>query len=142
MEVVNELERQLMPALHIICQRVRGKMPSVKTRVFSSGGGDLTPNPWHVLGVSCRLHEDWNNPLNEVMIQVVAYSLKSQPALQAVVMWDYSCDVEAELFSRPVPVSDDAIQMLQSFLPELELSLLKVVRRGQPMTKHTGGVPA
>ena len=124
-----------MPTLHTICQRLRSEMPNLKTTVFSNGGGNLTPHPWHVLGVNCRLHEDWDNQPNEVMIQVAACSLKSQPVLQAFVMWDYTFDVEGELFSQPVPVSDDAIQMIEKSLPQLETVLLKAVRRGQPIKK-------
>jgi hypothetical protein len=132
MEILNELERQLMPTLNLICQRVRSEMPNIKTRIFSNGGGDLTPNPWHVMGVNCRLHEDWDNPPNEVMIQVVVYSLSSQPLIDAYVMWDYTFDVEERLFARPVPASDEAVQMIEKFLPQLELVLMEAVKRGYP----------
>ena len=132
---MNELERQLMPTLHIICQHVRGAIPNLKTRVFSNGGGDLTPNPWHVMGVNCLLHEDWDNPPNEVMIQVVLYSITSRPRLEACVMWDYTFDVEAGLFARPVPASDEAIQMIEKSLPQLETVLMEAVRRGHPLKK-------
>ena len=135
MEILNELERQLMPSLHIICQRLRSGTPNLKTRIFSNGGGDLTPNPWHILGVNCRLHEDWDNPPNEVMIQVVSYSTTSQPMLDAYVMWDYTFDVEVGLFARPVPASDEAIQMIERFLPQLEAVLMEAVRRGYPIKK-------
>ena len=135
MEVLNELERQLMPSLHIICQRVRSELPHLKTRIFSTGGGDLTPNPWHILGINCRLHEDWDNPPNEIMIQVVAYSLTSQPMLNAYVMWDYTFDVEEGLFARPITASDEAIQMIEEFLPQLETVLMEALRRGHSIKK-------
>ncbi len=138
MEVIRELERQMMPTLYTICQNIRSKIPHIKVRVSSNGGGDLTPNPWHILAVSCRLHEDWDNPPNEVMIQVVVYSLTSKPMLDAYVMWDYTFDVETGLFSRPVPISDEAIQMIERSLPQLETILMEAVRRGKPIKNAIG----
>jgi len=87
------------------------------------------------MGVKCRLHEDWDNPPNEVMIQVVAYSITSQPMIDTYMMWDYTFDVEERLFARPVPASDEAIQMIEQFLPQLKAVLMEAVRRRYPKKK-------
>lgn len=129
MEVVKELERQLMPALHALRHDLRVKLPAARVRVFSNGGGDLTPNPWHVLGVGCLLHTDWDHPPNEAVLQVDAFSLTSAAKLQAEVAWDYYPQPEFALFTRPVPASDEAIQMILRSLPEMGAILEEVVRK-------------
>jgi hypothetical protein len=132
MEIVHNLERVLMPQFHDICEGLRADFPELEHRVYSNSGGDLTPNPWHVMGVSCLLHRDWANPPNEVMLQVAVLSLKSQPMIEAYVMWDYILTSVRGLFSRPVPISDEAIMSVEKALPDLLEVLKGEARRGKP----------
>jgi hypothetical protein len=132
MEIVQNLERVLMPQFHIIREGLCADFPKLEHRVYSNSGGDLTPNPWHVMGVSCLLHRDWDNPPNEVMIQVDVISLKSQPTLRAYVMWDSIMTPVHDLFPRPIPVSDEAIMKIEKALPDLLGVLKGQVRRGKP----------
>ncbi|HEY9282382.1 MAG TPA: hypothetical protein VIP46_02910 [Pyrinomonadaceae bacterium] len=148
-ELVREAERELMPALYDICQSLRSELPDAKVRVFSSTGGTATPNPWHLLGVACRL-PDLPDRMVEAQLTVDLSRLNSAPALDAYVMWDWATivgteanlgdeveQVEARLFARPVPASDEALQMVKASLPLLVGPLKSAVRRGFPRRKGT-----
>jgi hypothetical protein len=137
-ETVHNLECALMPHFRVIREGLSEEFPEVEHQVYSNSGGDLTPHPWHVMGVSCLLHRDWDNPPNEVMIQVSVTSIKSQIMLEAYVMWDYILTAVNDLFPRPVPISAEAITEVEKRLPEL-LEVLKVeVRRGKPPAGSAG----
>ena len=134
-----------MPALYEICERLRRELPGVKVRVYSDTGGTLTPNPWHVVGVSCRL-KDLPDRTVEVEIMVAVLSLTSAPEIEAYVKWDWSTtigiydeieQIEAAIFARPVPVSDEAVQMVRASLPLLVGPLKSAVERGFPRGKGT-----
>lgn len=131
-EAVHELEHALMPHFHTIREGLCAEFTEVGHRVYSNSGGDLTPHPWHVMGVSCLLHRDWDNPPNEVMIQVSVISIESQIMLEAYVMWDYILTAVNDLFPRPVPISAEAIMEVEKRLPELLEALKVEVRRGKP----------
>ena len=148
-ESVREVERELMPALYEICQSLRSELPAAKVRVFSSTGGRATPNPWHVLGVACRL-ADLPDRMVEAQLMVDLSSLTSAPVIDAYVMWDWATlvgseanlgdeveRIEASLFARPVPASDEALQLVKASLPLLIEPLKSAVRRGFPCRKGT-----
>jgi hypothetical protein len=132
MEMVESLERVLMPHFQEIREGLCADYPEFEHRVYSNSGGDLTPHPWHVMGVSCLLHRDWGNPPNEVMLMVAALSLKSEPTIEAYVMWDYLMISVGEGFSRRVPFSAEVIVQVEKALPELVEVLKGAVRRGHP----------
>lgn len=132
MDIVQNLERRLMPRFRAIRDELCVHFPNAEHRVYSNSGGDLTPRPWHVMGVTCSLHRDSDRPPHEVMIQVVVLSLKSQPKIEAVVMWDYIMTSVHDLFPRRVPVSDEAVADVEKALPDLVEVLKQEVRRGTP----------
>lgn len=148
-ELVREVERELMPALYEICQGLRSEPPGAKVRVFSNTGGTATPNPWHVLGVACRL-ADLPDRMVEAQLTVDLSRLTSAPVLDAYVMWDWATIVgievnlsdeveqmEASIFARPVPASDEAVQLVKVSLPLLVGPLKSAVERGFPRQKGT-----
>jgi hypothetical protein len=132
MEIIQNLERVLMPQFHAICEGLRADFPEMERRVYSNSGGDLTPNPWHVMGVSCLLHRDWGNPPNEVMLQVALLSLKSRPVIEAYVMWDYIMTSVDNILPRRVPFAPEALVRVERALPDLVEVLKREVRRGKP----------
>jgi hypothetical protein len=132
MEIVQNLERVLMPHFQIIRDGLSADFPELEHRVYSGSGGVLTPHPWHVMGVSCLLHRDWDNPPNEVMLMVAALSLKSQPTVEAYVMWDHIMASAGKVFPHRVPFSTEAIVKIEKALPALVEVLKEEVRRGKP----------
>ena len=148
-ELVREAERELMPALYEICQSLRSELPDAKVRVFSDTGGTATPDPWHVLGVACRL-ADLPDRMVEAHMMIVVLGLTSAPVLEAYVTWDWATvvgteanlsdeveQVEASIFARPVPASDEALQLVRASLPLLVGPLKSAVNRGFPCRKGT-----
>ena len=133
MDIVNELKQRLMPALYEICQTIRSELPNIKVKVQSNDGGGATSEPWHVLGIFCRLHEDWDDLPNEINMFVSAYKLKTSPTLQFGVWWDHpSYETEYDLFWQAVPASDEAIQMIEISLPHATEILKDAARKGRP----------
>lgn len=130
-EIVEDLERTLMPHFQVIRDGLCADFPDVEHRVYSNSGGDLTPHPWHVMGVSCLLHHDWENPPNEVMLMVAVLSLKSQPMIEAYVMWDYIMTSVFNAFPRQTFSSESTAQV-ENALPGLVEVLKGEVLRGKP----------
>lgn len=73
LELIHQIEQRMLPELNRISNGLEAEFPEYEFRVFSNSGGDLTQNPWHVMGVSCLFHKAWDNLPNEVMIQIAAY---------------------------------------------------------------------
>jgi hypothetical protein len=147
--LVREAERELMPALYDICQSLGAELSDAKVRVFSDTGGTLTPNPWHVLGVACRL-PDLPDRTVEAQMMIAVSRLASTPLLDAYVTWDWATvvgsganlgdeveQVEASIFARPVAASDETLQMVRASLPLLVEPLKSAVRRGVPRRRGT-----
>jgi len=132
MEIVQNLERVLMPHFQSIRDGLSADFPELEHRVYSNSGGDLTPHPWHVMGVSCLLHRDWDNPPNEVMLMVAVLSLKHRPTIEAYVMWDDIMTSVGRVFPRRVPFSAEAVVRVEKALPALVEVLKGEVRRGKP----------
>jgi hypothetical protein len=129
MELIHQIEQRTLPELNRISNGLETEFPEYEFRVFSNSGGTITPNPWHVVGVSCLLHRNWGNLPNEVMIQIAAYSLKSTPELWAGIIWDYTLEAEYDLFATPVPADSEALEKISRALPDLVEELKKVIHR-------------
>jgi hypothetical protein len=142
-DVVIELERELMPSLEEIRQRLTPTLPEAEVRVFSDCGGLATPNPWQVIGVACWLRGR-SDRIVQAAIQIDVYPLTSNPKLQVSVSWDLATVVDLEdefeqietwLFPQPVPVSSEAVQTIKESLPNLIAILERAVKRGFPAQK-------
>jgi hypothetical protein len=129
MQLIHQLEQRLLPELNRISSGLEVEFPEYEFSVFSNSGGDLTPNPWHVMGVSCLLHKDWDNLPNDVMIQITAFSLKSTPELEAGIVWDDTLETEYQLFATPAPASNETLEKIGRALPDLAEELKKVIRK-------------
>jgi hypothetical protein len=127
MELIHQIEQRALPKLNRISNGLEAEFPKYEFRVFSNSGGDLTPNPWHVIGVSCLFHKDWDNLPNEVMIQIAAYSLKSTPKLWAGIVWGDTLEAEYQLFATLVPADSETLEKIDRALPDLVEELKKVI---------------
>lgn len=129
MDLIHQIELRGLPELNRISNGLEAEFPEYEFRVFSNSGADLTPNPWHVMGVSCLFHKDWDNLPNEVMIQIAAYSLKSAPKLWAGIVWGDTLEAEYQLFAMPVPADSETLEKIDRALPDLVEELKKVIRK-------------
>ena len=126
-ELILQIEQRALPELNGISNGLEAEFPEYEFRVFSNSGGDLTPNPWHVMGVSCLFHKDWDNLPNEVMIQIAAYSLKSAPKLWAGIVWGDTLEAEYQLFAMPVSADSENLEKIAHALPDLVEELKKAI---------------
>jgi hypothetical protein len=129
MELIHQIEQRALPELNRISNGLEAEFPEYEFRVFSNSGGDLTPNPWHVMGVSCLFHKDWDNLPNEVMIQIAAYSLKSATKLWAGIVWGDTLEADYQLFATPVPAGSENLEKIARALPDLVEELKKVIHK-------------
>lgn len=137
MEVVEELEASLIPDFESICQNLANKYNEYKFRVFSNSGGDATPHPWHVFGVECMLHENWEDQPNTVSLHVDALSLKTTPEIWAGVVWEYSKEpAEYSLFQHPVLFSEKTLEVIKRALPDLVGSLENAIKKWEAKSKN------
>jgi len=128
MELIHQIERRALPELNRISNGLEAEFPEYEFRVFSNSGGAHTSNPWHVIGVSCLFHKDRDN-LNEVMLQIGAYSLKSAPKLWAGIVWGDTLEAEYQLFATPVPADSENLEKIARALPDLVEELKKVIHK-------------
>jgi hypothetical protein len=127
LDLIHQIELRGLPELNRISNGLEAEFPEYEFRVFSNPGGDITPNPWHVMGVSCLFHKDWDNLPNEVMIQIAAYSLKSAPKFWAGIVWGDTLEAKYQLFAMPVPADSENLEKIAHALPDLVEELKKAI---------------
>jgi hypothetical protein len=132
--VVQELEKRLLPSLQKVAEEISKQFPRVKASVWSSPVGSLTDLQGHDLGIDCLITDAGPDETDSVALSVGVRKLTTTPLIdQAGVCWGASSgQVEAELYPDPIEVTDESLQELEAQLPFLYDALKRAVKRGHP----------
>jgi len=133
-DVVEELERRFLPALHRMAQEISEKFPGVKASAWSQAVGSLTDYQGHDIGVECLLPSAGPDQPDNIALSISVKHLNTVPYFDAAyVCWGHpSGYVEAELFREPIEVSDKALAEIDAGLQTLYDAFQVAVARGYP----------
>jgi hypothetical protein len=139
MNIVQEIEARLLPALERAANEITTEFPDIKAQVYSMPMGSLTDLEGHSLFLSCLFTTISVSQPNEVLLHIGLRDLVSEPLLQAQVTWGYPGVVEFELFHKPVRATPTMLHTLVADLPYLVSALKTVLRRGHPERRGKKG---
>jgi hypothetical protein len=131
--VVENLEKRILPGLQRMAQEICEQFPRVKASVWSSAVGSRTDYQGYDLGIDCVLTDARPEQTDNVALVIEIRHVTTMPSMEASVCWgDPSGRVEAELFPDCMEVTPETIQELQDRLPLLYDALRRALERGHP----------
>jgi hypothetical protein len=131
--VVCNMERRFLPALRAAQSEFSADFPDVRTTAWSQSCGEATDSPGQVIGLSCFFPQAPLDQPDEVSLTLSIGGVRGPgPTLDVDVCWSDPGGLEADLFPKTVPLSEEALQKVDAELPRLIEVLRTAVRRGRP----------
>jgi hypothetical protein len=131
--LVRALERRFLPALRDAAAEINAGVPGARAGVWSQPLGQATDSPSHVIALSCLLPDAPPGQPDEVTLELCFGGVTGPaPTVEADVVWGHPGHLEADLFPRPVPLTEEALRIVEGELPRLVEALGSAVRRGRP----------
>jgi len=136
-ELVREIERRYLPALHSEEINISAAFPAVKAEVRSQAYGDRSDPAGYTIALAGFFPGAPTDQSDEVTLELSFAGIWGpKPLLEAAVFWGHpGGEVEVNLFQGEVPMSHDALTRLDAELPRLLQVFRDAVRRGRPPTR-------
>jgi hypothetical protein len=127
------LERRFLPALRAAEAEINAGVSGVRAAVWSQHFGQATDSPGHVIALSCFFPNAPPDQPDEVSLELSFGGVTGpNPTVEADVVWGHPGQAEADLFPRPVPLTEESLRRVEIELPRLIEVLWSAVRRGRP----------
>ncbi|MGN6150842.1 MAG: hypothetical protein ACTHOH_02390 [Lysobacteraceae bacterium] len=121
-QVVQEIEKRVLPRLHEAKDALEREFPSLRFNVWSFAVGGATPYQGHKVVLGCIFPDAADHVADNVAIVIGVKRLTTGPLLcEASVDWGHGChpDISVELLPHPVAYSTAALNAILARLDEL-----------------------
>jgi hypothetical protein len=124
------LEKRFLPGLRAAQAEISASFPDVRAETWSQTFG---PGKGHVIGLACVFPNARIDQPDNVSLDICFGLRDPICTIDANVIWGHPGQLEAEVWPRPVPLTEEAIQRIESELPRLLQVLREAVQRGMPI---------